>query len=332
MTKILIIRFSSIGDIIQNMSVVGGLKNHFPDAEIHWVARKDMSSFLAMDRRINRIWGFDKTTGFKGLLSLAKELKNEKFDYIYDAHSNIRSSILNLILKPTLKSSSYFAQRSKERWKRFLLFQCAINKFPKPFRGIESYRKPLAAWGVRNFDDHYSEWVFPKAYSEKWDSLITEKTVTIVPSANWEMKRWPIAHWQKLIALLPEYRFIVLAGPTDTFCEELVDINPNRVMNLAGKSNLLESCYLISKSNFVVSGDTGFLHAADLFHINAIALMGPTAFGFPTYPTTICFEVNLPCRPCTKDGRGKCSQTLYQRCMVEITPKQVAQHIRQILK
>ena len=56
----------------------------FPNAEIHWIARKDMGSFLNMDKRINRVWGFDKKTGFKGLLQMARQLKAEKFDYIYE--------------------------------------------------------------------------------------------------------------------------------------------------------------------------------------------------------------------------------------------------------
>lgn len=331
MTKILIIRFSSIGDIIQNMSVIGGIKSRFPDAEIHWVTRKDMSSFLAMDRRIDCIWKFDKNDGFKGLLKLARELKKEKFDYIYDAHCNIRSSILNFILKPTLNIKSHFAQRSKERWKRFLLFKCGINRFPKPFRGIASYQQPLQRWDITNFDDSYTDWSFPTELVNKWDSIITPKTITLVPSANWEMKRWPIEHWKKLITLLPDYHFLILAGPTDYFCEEIEQIASQRVMNLSGKSSLLESCYIVYKSNFIVSGDTGFLHAADMFKVNAIALMGPTAFGFPSYPSTKCFEVNLPCRPCTKDGRGKCSQQIYKRCLVDITPEQVAQHIRRYM-
>lgn len=119
MAKFLIIRFSSIGDIIQCMNVVNGIKNHFPDAEIHWVARKDMGSFLNMDKRIDRVWGFDKKAGVKGLLRMAKELKAEKFDYIYDAHSNIRSNILKAVLLPPFYSlfprGPHYTLRSKER-------------------------------------------------------------------------------------------------------------------------------------------------------------------------------------------------------------------------
>ena len=57
----------------------------FPDAEIHWIARKDMSSFLAMDKRIGKIWAFDKALGLKGLLKIARQLREEHYDYIYDA-------------------------------------------------------------------------------------------------------------------------------------------------------------------------------------------------------------------------------------------------------
>ena len=92
MPKFLIIRFSSIGDIIQCMGIIDGIREHFPDAEIHWIARKDMSSFLAMDKRIGKIWAFDKALGLKGLLKIARQLREEHYDYIYDAHSNIRSN------------------------------------------------------------------------------------------------------------------------------------------------------------------------------------------------------------------------------------------------
>ena len=335
MAKFLIIRFSSIGDIIQCMNVVNGIKNHFPDAEIHWIARKDMGSFLNMDKRIDRDWGFDKKTGLKGLLRMAKELKAEKFDYIYDAHSNIRSNILKAVLLPPFYSlfprGPHYTLRSKERWKRFLLFKLGINKFDNPFRGIVSYRKPLAQWGITNFESDYSDWCFPEEYKEHFARTFTPKTITLVPSANWEMKRWPVSHWQQVIQLMPEYRFIILAGPTDTFCETIKAIAPERVNNLAGQTSLLESCYLVKQSHLVISGDTGFLHAADLFHTPSIALMGPTAFGFPTGKEAEVMEVNLPCRPCTKDGRGKCKQPVWQKCMVDITPQAVAQKAKAIL-
>ena len=324
MSKYLIIRFSSIGDIIQCMSVVSGIKEFDPQSEIHWITRKDMASILAIDKRIDHIWAFDKKEGLKGLLAMADELKREHFDYIYDAHSNIRSNILKLKLRSCFGGKPRIALRSKDRWKRFLLFKLGINRFPWPFRGMKSFQKPLGKWGIKSFNNNYNGWQFPQEYKDKFKSVIDSKTITIVPSANWEMKRWPVGHWRALIEAMPDYRFIILAGPKDNFCEDICAAAPERVNNLAGKTSLLESCYLVSQSHLVVSADTGFLHAADLFHIPAIAMIGPTAFGYPTGEHIKILEIPLPCRPCTKDGHGKCKQSVYQRCMVEITPQTVA--------
>ncbi len=338
MPKFLIIRFSSIGDIIQCMTVVDGILNHYPDAEIHWIARKDMASFLAMDQRITQIWNFDKATGFKGLLKMAKELKREQFDYIYDAHSNIRSIILKTVLIPRWKRwlglKPKFAMRSKQRIQRILLFTFRIDTFPMPFKGMISFRKPLEKWGITDYSNTNTNWFFPnilkdKIQKEVFDNIKgkREHLITLVPSAAHQMKRWPVSHWQKLIELLPDYHFIILAGPSDTFCEIIASVAPNRVLNLAGKTNLLESCYLIEQSNLVISGDTGFLHAADKFNIKALSLMGPTAFGFTTGQQIKTLAVDLKCRPCTKDGSGKCKQKIYQQCMVDITPDKVAREV-----
>lgn len=336
MTKFLIIRFSSIGDIIQCMDVVNGIRNRWADAEIHWLARADMASFLGMDRRIDRVWAFDRREGLRGLLRMARRLRAEGFDHVYDAHSNIRSNVVKAVLLPPWERLSgrgpRLAVRSKERWKRFLLFKLGVNRFDKPFRGVVSYRKPLARWGVTDFTRHYEDWRFPEEYAGRWrETLANPRTVTLVPSANWEMKRWPVGHWRELVRLLPECRFVVLAGPADTFCEAIREAAPERVTNLAGKTSLLESCYLVKQARLVVSADTGFLHAADLFGTPAIALMGPTAFGFPTGESVRVMERDLPCRPCTKDGRGRCRQRPWQRCMAEISPEEVAAAAREAL-
>ncbi len=331
--KFLIIRLSSIGDIIQCMNIINGIKNHYPNSKIHWFTRQDMASFLAMDKRIEKIWSFNRKDGLKGIIKAAKELKKEEYDFIYDAHSNIRSNILKFYLLPRFRKlfprGPKYVLRSKERFKRILLFKFGINKFPQPFKGVQSYRTPLAKWAITNFYSNYNSWFFPDDYKAKFKNIIqNKKTITIVPSANWEMKRWPVSHWKKLIEIMPEYQFIILAGPTDTFCDHIENSNKSRIMNLAGKTSLFESCYIISKSNIVVSADTGFMHAADMFNVATIALIGPTAFGFPIGKTVTTMEVNMKCRPCTKDGKGKCKQNIWQKCMVDISPEMVAKEIQ----
>lgn len=330
MPKFLIIRFSSIGDIIQCMGIISGIRAHFPDAQIHWITRKDMATILTIDSRIDKIWAFDKTTGLKGLLQMAEQLRQEHYDYIYDAHSNIRSYILRFKLLRWW-GRTHFTRRSKERWKRFLLFKFGINRFPWPFRGTVSYQRPLSKWGITNFPDTDQHWRFPEDFPEKLDHYLSPQTVTIIPSANWPMKRWPVESWRELISDLHNYNFLILAGPEDTFCKFIQHAAPKRVTNLAGKTSLLESCYLVSRSKVVVSADTGLMHAADLFRVPTFALIGPTAFGFPSGPTAEICEVALPCRPCTKDGRGKCKRVIYQQCMIYILPEDIAEKIQRLL-
>lgn len=317
--KVLVIRFSSFGDIVQCMSTLGVIKSQL-QSEIHWVARSDMSSILSLNTNVDRIWSFNKKAGFLGLIKLALELRKEKFTHIYDAHSNLRSRILCLFL-----TAPHFVRRSKERLKRLMLFTFRKNLFDWPYRGMLSYLAPLKSFGIENLDTvTIQKWNFENV---KLSIPFNENSIVLVPSAAWDMKRWPLDHWKELIKINPNIHFSVLGGPSDTFCQELEDIDPLRVKNLAGKLSLIESCYVVSKSRFVISADTGLIHVADLLGVRGVSIIGPTAFGFSTGEHIKTMEVDLPCRPCTKDGRGKCSQEVWQKCLVDITPAMISNQI-----
>lgn len=323
--KILIIRFSSFGDIVQASSVCPALKRRFPEGSIHWITRSDMSGFLSCVPDIEKIWSLDRKLGLKGLIDLGLLLRSEKFTHIYDAHRNLRSFLLCFILR--FLRDTEFCYRSKERWKRFCLFVLRINNFPKPYRGMISFLTPLKKWGLTTDFDFIQSWNFEPAVMEKVDQFVEPSDVVIVPSAAWEMKRWPLEHWKQLIKISPQHHFVVLGGPQDTFCDELVALAPERVKNLAGKLSLVESCYAVQRSAYLLSADTGLLHVADILGKKGVAIIGPTAFGFPTSPLIEIVEVDLACRPCTKDGRGGCSQNIYKKCMIDITPERVAKFI-----
>ncbi len=332
--KILIIRLSSIGDVLQCMSVLGGIKQKYPNAEIHWFVRSDIAPILEIDSRIDKIWAFNKKKGIKGLWRISKQLKKENYTHIYDAHSNIRSNVLKLQLCPFWKrwlgTAPKFTLRSKERLKRILLFKFRVNKFPKPFRGMVSFQKPLTKFGITNFPMEYAEWNFPTDAQKKLaniTSLELKEYICLVPSAAWELKRWDVDYWKLLIKLLPKQHFLIIGGPNDTFCEEIASVAPNRAISLAGKTSLIDSCYVVHQTALTISADTGFIHAADLFGKKGIFLAGPTAFGFPTGKHIKTLEKNMACRPCTKDGRGKCSQKIQKECLIALTPKMVAKEV-----
>lgn len=336
--KILIIRFSSIGDVLQCMGTLGGIKKEYPNAEIHWLVRSDIAPILKLDSRITKIWAFEKQKKFKGLWHLAAELPKENYTHVYDAHSNIRSNVVKLRICPFWKRwiglAPKFTLRSKERLKRILLFKLRINLFPKPFRGMVSFQAPLGKWGINDFRNSTASWNFEEETRTKIASLVPKELkqyICLVPSAAWELKRWPIKYWKALIQNMPEQHFIIIGGPKDDFCQEIAAVAPERTVNLAGKSSLLDSCYVVHQSALTISADTGFIHAADLFGKKGIFLAGPTAFGFPTGKHICILETKMRCRPCTKDGRGKCSQKIYKECLIKLTPEMTASTSKKML-
>lgn len=342
--KILIIRFSSIGDVIQCMSVTCGLYAKYDKPEIHWITRTDMSSILKTDPHIKRVWDFDREEGYLGLINMAQALRKEKFDIIYDAHLNIRSFTVRAVIAPLHRLINFKKPRVLVRYKyrirRFLFFSLNYRKaLPMPFRGMVSFQKPLKELDIDFKVKSPKDWLFPntiitsvQALLKKENVEITSKTITLIPSAAWELKRWPIDHWKGLVDIMPDYNFIILGGPEDTFTQEIKAIAPERILNLSGKTNLNQSFYLVWISNFVVSADTGFLHAADLFNKNGIALMGPTAFGHTTGDSISVMEIDLRCRPCSKEGNSVCKLVEIKKCLVDIRPQNVKQEIERRLK
>lgn len=331
MKKFLIIRFSSIGDIIQCMSVISGIKARYPNAEIHWITRKDMAGLLNIDDRICKIWEFERSKGLKGLIKLSLKLRKENFTHIYDAHNNIRSSIVKSVLSYCSLRSVFgrlnVVTRSKDRIKRFLLFKLRINRFPKPNLSFDSYYYPLKKWEIVKGDLTYS-YHFPSDVVKRCLKILEpvsdKKWITLVPSAAWPLKRWDTEYWQGLVEKMDGHHFVILGGPKDKFCERIHKISPDRILNLAGATSLLDSLCIVHLSHLVISGDTGFLHAADIFEKEAIALIGPTAFGFPSGKRTTTLEVELSCRPCTKDGSTKCRNLVEKKCLRDISPELVA--------
>jgi heptosyltransferase-2 len=196
---------------------------------------------------------------------------------------------------------------------------------------------PLLKWEIQKGENprlvtwNFSSAVENKILNIKAETVGDKKIIALVPSAAWEMKRWPLEHWKTLITIMPNARFIVLGGKEDLFCQELTDIDPVRVLNLAGKLSLIESCKLVQISELVISADTGLLHVADVLGVKGISLMGPTAFGFTISSLIKTLEVDLPCRPCSKDGSGSCSQKTYQLCMVNINPAMVANEAQNLV-
>lgn len=322
--KILIIRFSSIGDLTQALSIPSFIKSYVPHAEIHFVTRKDMVRLLENHPNINHIWTLDRQDGFRGLIQLIQQLNKQNFSHIYDAHNNLRSFFIRTFVK-----AQKTLVRPMMRIKRFLLLEYHINLFEKPFSGQRDLIKPLEKWGMP-FKLPSAPQLFLDEQTQNSVSLPLENFIALVPSAAYQLKRWPLEYWDDLIKLNPNRQFVVLAGPNDHFTT-LLSKNPN-VINLTGKTGLLESAAVIEKASMTITNDTGLLHFSEQLGKPTIALMGPAPFGFPSRESTIKLERNLKCRPCSKHGQGPCVNVTYHECLRSITPAEVSNRMNELLE
>jgi lipopolysaccharide heptosyltransferase II len=328
--KFLIIRFSSFGDVTQSLSIPSAILAKYPQAEVHWITRKDMAPLLRHHPAIHRVWEFDRKEGLQGLWKLLSVMSTVGFTHIYDAHNNLRSRLVSFRL--SFFNSSKFLRRSQKRWKRFLLFRFRKNTYEMPRSGQRDLLESLTAWGIPKTLPPVPQLFLNAEEVQSAKSLLgvfaAKPFIALAPSAAYFLKRWPVSHFQELIRLLPEMNFVLLGGPEDDFLAEIAATAPERVLNLAGRSSLLESSAVIQRAHVLVSNDTGLLHVGEQLGKPTIALMGPAPFGFPSRPSTTILELDLPCRPCSKHGQGPCVNPNFHQCLKEISPLQVREEVR----
>lgn len=339
MKKVLVIRFSSFGDVLQSLSIAGALNRAWPDCKIHWVTRKDFSPLVETHPLIQKVWSVEKGSSLRSLFQLACHLNCEKYTHIYDPHNNVRSRILCLLLFLLNLASNrrlrWTLRRSVYRWKRFLLFRFRINLFEMPFNGQRDQLRPLLKWGISIETPSAPQLFVSREAKQKAKDFIgqwtTQPYIALAPSAAYELKRWPLGHWKSLISQLSQFHFIILGGPEDCFLNQLAELDSTRIYSLVGQLSYQESAAVIENSMALVSNDTGLMHAAEQMGVPCIALMGPAPFGFPSREKTKIMELDLNCRPCSKHGQGPCTNPRYHQCLAGIEPSRVAQNLMSIV-
>lgn len=331
--KILIIRFSSIGDIVLTTPVVRCLQQQL-GAEIHYLTKQSFYAVLAANPYIERIITIQKKVN-----EALPVLKNEKYDVIIDLHRNLRS--LQIKLKLGVKSYTF----SKLNFEKWLMVNFKINRFPK-VHIVHRYLATVQSLGVVN-DGKGLDYFIPKneqliVYNEAFLKLVSPSHFPISPlpfvafviGAAHATKRLPT---EKIISICNkiQHPIILLGGTEDAERGEIIAKGAgNHVINACGKLKLNQSASIVQQAWKVITHDTGLMHIAAAFNKDIISVWGNTipAFGmYPYYPAgedhNVTFEVNnLPCRPCSKIGYGKCPQGHF-KCMYQIDEAKLEQII-----
>ena len=329
MPKFLIIRFSSIGDIVLTTPVIRCLKSQVDGAEVHYITKKQYSSVLEANPYIDKIWLYDKD-----LKEILIKLQAENFDYVIDLHNNLRS----LKVKAKLRKPSY--SFNKINFRKWLVVNLKINILPD-IHIVDRYISTLKAFGVVN-DKKGLDYFLPSENKEKPHSFMDElpsKYVALVIGAQHETKK---ATAETLSAICDKIQFpvVIVGGKEDIPLAESIlkkALYPERIRNTAGKLSLNQSAYLVKNAEVVISHDTGLMHIAAAYRRKIISIWGNTIPEFGMYPylpdsESKIFEVKgLKCRPCSKIGYQACPKGHF-KCIKEQNTEQISNWANKIFQ
>lgn len=328
MVKFLIIRFSSIGDIVLTTPVVRCLKNQVDGAVIHYLTKEQYSGILGSNPNIDRLWLYKNN-----MRELLVKLQEEEFDYIIDLHHNIRT----LRIKNKLRKLSF--SFDKLNYKKWLLVNLKINKLPD-IHIVDRYLDTLKVFEVKN--DHKGlDYFLQKEKSDSIDPVVAEipeKYIALVIGAKHETKK---ATSGKLAEICDKVSFpiVILGGNEDRQLAGsiLTQIIKNHdVWDTSGKLSLNQSARLVKNAALVITHDTGLMHIAAAFKKKIISIWGNTIPEFGMYPyfpdpDSKIFEVKgLRCRPCSKIGYQSCPKKHF-KCMKDQNSSEIAFYARKLL-
>ena len=325
MRRFLIIRLSSIGDIVLTTPVIRCLKQQVPDAEVHVLTKAAFRSVLQHNPYIDRLHLLDKS-----YLLLIDQLRQIGFEQVIDLHHNAKT--LRIKRDLGVAASSFH----KLNIEKYLLTAFKINVLPEKHI-VDRYLETVRNLGVINDgkgldyfiaeDEQLSKADIPGA---QWGGF-----VAVVIGAALGTKRWPTEHFKSFCRQL-EHPIVLLGGKEDRKRgEEIARIDPIKIYNACGKFSLNESADWVRRSKFVVTGDTGLMHIAAAYRKPILSLWGNTvpAFGMTPYYGSnpgqhVAFEHKVWCRPCSKIGYERCPIGHFS-CMRKIEPEEVLKIARE---
>lgn len=329
--RILVIKFSSIGDVVLTMSPIITLKSIFPTVKIDILTLNDYAPILEGNKYIDRIIPYDRNTSFIELIKTGKWINKSDYDLVIDFHNSLRSKIIRIFIR---KIQKYHLR--KPRWKRFLLFRFRKNYFEKDFSQLQLLHQPIAHLLVEA--KYPLPFLFVSEAEKKLAKVFLSKNgikkpyITIVPGAAWPQKSWLIDNYcQLLLELKRKYNFeiVILGGKNDNICTEIANCSSN-YLNLQGKTNLREAMSILSNSKCVIGADTGLTHIAEALGKRVVAILGPTSretgAGINRKDSILIEKKDIWCRPCSQNGKRKCYRD-EQYCMTAITPELVFEQI-----
>ncbi|HUS01107.1 MAG TPA: glycosyltransferase family 9 protein [Chitinophagaceae bacterium] len=323
--KFLIIRFSSIGDIVLTTPVIRCLRKKYPDAQIHYLTKQSFASIVLTNPYLNKVHILKDE-----LDVIIEDLKSENFDYLIDLHHNLRTLRIKQALKVTAFS---FNKLNIQKWV-FVNFK--MNVMPGKHI-VDRYMETVKSLGVINDGLGLDFFIHDKDVVAQKDIPISHLHgyIGIVIGAAHNTKKLPVQKLQELCSKI-DHPVILLGGKEDySNAIRIASIDPVKIYNACGKYNLNESADLVRRAKLIISHDTGLMHIAAAFKKDVISVWGNTVPSFGMYPYQTRYEMfevkKLWCRPCSKIGYDKCPLGHF-KCMDKISIDGIVNHVNILLR
>lgn len=323
--NILVVRLSSIGDIVLTTPVVEELRRAFPWARIDFCTKEPFVPLL---------------TGNPSLSSVCspESLPGVAYDLAVDLQNNRRSRALVRALG--IRSVRRYR---KQNWKKLLLVRFKLNLYGERYRSVvERYHDALA--GIVSAGSASCS-LYPSLVDRQFASRVLDgirPVLAICFGANHFTKRYPEERFASVIeqvASTMDLRVLLLGGAEDApGAERIIAALPEavrgKVLSMAGRTSLMQSAALLERSDLVLCNDTGLMHMASAFGRHLIVLFGSSVKEFGFLPWGTPFELletsGFACRPCSHIGRDSCPERHF-RCMTGLDPLRIASRILELL-
>jgi ADP-heptose:LPS heptosyltransferase len=308
--KILIVRFSSIGDIVLTSPVLRCLKKQLPNCEVHYATKKRFESLLINNPYIDKLHLLDGN-----LTAFANDLKREDFDVMIDLHRNLRTRFLKSVLR--IKSLTF----DKINWEKWLMVMFKVNILP--YRHIvDRYLETLEPLGVLNDEMGLDFFISPNTDISRFN-LQSNYSVYAIGGQH-ETKKMPLNKQIEMLLII-KTPIVLIGGKEDEKQGQLIQKECHHAINLCGQLSIDESALVMQVAEKVFTHDTGMMHIAAALKKPIVSIWGNTIpdFGMsPYYPKDINLNTNiqvndLPCRPCSKIGFSECPKKHF-KCMQDL--------------
>jgi lipopolysaccharide heptosyltransferase I len=335
--KILILKPSSLGDVVQALPVLRLLKRHLPTSAIYWWIESALAPLLKDDPDLAGVIPFERrgwasTRNWVGLARGVAWMRSQKFDWVIDLQALARSAVIAWLANGKLLVG---LDDSREGARGF--YDISVRRPSFTTHAVDWYLRVLEPLGVPAGQDF--EWLPPKTQAaetvhRKWPG-VKGSWILLQPGARWPNKRWPVDYYSDLLRRLASWRtdlqFAVLGSATEReLGNAIAAAATGRCLDLTGQLSLPEMVEWIRISQLLISNDTGPMHVAAALGKPVVALFGPTEprRTGPYGQLQNVLQLELPCVPCL---RPRCTYPKPLECLRALFPEQVCATVRQRL-